>query len=334
MTTGFIHPRSGFWQIRSRSDPRWDRDGQYWSLVGESPLLMPAEANQALDEIQAALGTGLPDDLRLSTLPYPSPKFKKLFTRHVLLGCEAQKSLQSLTQDRDAGLPEVALNLETGVLSLGQPGQQPAHRIPAQFLGLFDPRQGCWQWGWLTAERGGTSPDIFNAVRSLRDNGVEHGIPELSYDQIPLGREDDRPWFNADYVAMASANVCGADCYVGMPVPGDEAVWSYWLVTAPGLLPRPQVEVRQIFAMLRDAIRHWGASLAGNDGRAIVRAYADARGYRVTDDGADRLRIDTPAGGNLFVAFDEHGDISGLDLPSGPESGKSSWLGRLLGGHL
>ena len=333
MSTGFIYPRSGFWQIRSKSYPRWDCDGQYWALVGEPPLLMPAEANQALDEIQAALGSGRPGDLRLATFPYPSPKFKKLFMRHFLLGCEAQNSLKSFMQDRDAGLSEVTLNLETGVLSLGQPGRQPVHRIPAQFLGLFDTRQGCWQWGWLTAELGGTNPDNFHAVRLLRDHGLEHRIPELLFDQIPLGREDDRPWFNADYVAMASAKVCGADCCVVMPVPGNNVVWSYWLVKTPALLPRPQMEVRQIFAMIRDAIRHWGAALTGSDGRAIVRAYADARGYRVIADGADRLRIDTPAGGNLFVTFDEHGDISGLELPPEPESGKSSWLGRLLGGH-
>ena len=55
MSTEFIYPRSGVWQIRSRSDPRWDRDGQYQSLVGEPPLLMPAEAKQALDEMQASL---------------------------------------------------------------------------------------------------------------------------------------------------------------------------------------------------------------------------------------------------------------------------------------
>ena len=294
---------------------------------------MPAEAKQALDEMQAALGSDPPDDLRQAALPYPSAKFKRLFTHHVFSACDAQKAFQELTQNREGGLLEVTLNLETGVVSLGHAGRQPDHRIPAQFLGLFDPRDGCWQWGWATAERGGTSPDVFNAVRSLGEYGIKHGIPELSFAQVPLGGKDDRPWFNADYVAMASANVCGADCYVAMPVPGDDVVWSYWLVTAPGLLPRRQRSARQIFAIIQDAVRHWGAALTGNDGRAIIRAYADARGYRVTDDGANRLRIDASSGGNLFVAFDQHGDIAGLDLAWGPESGKSSWLGRLLGRH-
>jgi hypothetical protein len=198
MPRGFVYPRSGFWQIRSKSDPRWDRQAQYWSLTGDPPLLVPAEAGQALDEVQAALGSVPPDDLRQLTIPYPSPKFKKLFTHRILAHCEAQKSFQTLTQGRDAVWPEVTLNLETGVLSLGSPGRQPERRIPAQFLGLFDPRQGCWKWGWFTAERGGTVPEVFQAAGSLRDHGVEHGIPELSYAQVPLGREDDRPWFNAD----------------------------------------------------------------------------------------------------------------------------------------
>jgi hypothetical protein len=52
MPTGFIHPRSGYWKISSKSDPRWDREEQYSSLTGEPPLLMPAEARRALDEIR------------------------------------------------------------------------------------------------------------------------------------------------------------------------------------------------------------------------------------------------------------------------------------------
>jgi hypothetical protein len=134
-------------------------------------------------------------------------------------------------------------------------------------------------------------------------------------------------------MAMAAADLCGADCYVAMPVPGDEVAWSYWLVTAPGLLPTPQSDGRQVFEMVREAIQHWGAALTGNNGRAIVRDYAKTRGYRVTEAGADRLRIDTLTGGELFVALDEHGDIAALDVPADPEPGKPSWLGRLLGGH-
>jgi hypothetical protein len=333
MPTEYIHPRSGFWQLRSKSDPRWDREGQYASLRGEPPLLMPAEAKQAVDEIQAALGSVPPDDLRQLTIPYPTPNFKKLFIHHVLARCEAQQSFQTLTQGAGARWPEVAMDLDAGVLSLGRPGRQPEQRIPVQFVGLFDPRAGLWQWGWCTAERGGTMPEVFKSAHALHDQGVERGIPELSYGQVPLGRDDDRPWFGADYMAIVSAGLSGADCYVATPVPGNEAVSSYWLVTDNGLLAPPPAEARALFATFRDAIQHWGAALTGNHGRAIVRAYADARGYRITDDGANRLRIDTPAGGNLVVALDEHGDIAGLDLPPGPETAKSSWLGRLLGGH-
>jgi hypothetical protein len=225
----------------------------------------------------------------------------------------------------------VTLSLETGVLALGRPGRQPEYRIPAQFLGLFDPRTGCWQWGWITAERGGTSPEVFSAARSIHDHGVAQDIPELKYAQIPLGREDDRPWLNADYMAMASANLCRADCYFAMPVPGDQVAWSYWLVTSEGLLS-PPTDARKIFATIRDTIQNWGAALAGSDGRAIIRAYAEARNLRVTDEGANHLRIETPTGGHLLVALDQNGDITGLDLPAGTKPGRSSWLSRLFGG--
>ena len=37
-------PRSGVWYLRSKTDPRWDRNGQYSSLAGDPPLQSPAEA--------------------------------------------------------------------------------------------------------------------------------------------------------------------------------------------------------------------------------------------------------------------------------------------------
>ena len=115
-------PGTGLWHLRSKKDPRWDRTGQYTSLVGEPPLLVPMEAQEAFEELQAELGESPPSDLRQITLPYPSPKLKQLFHSHVFAAADKQTLFQSLTREQEGGLSEVTLNRAEGVLSLGRPG--------------------------------------------------------------------------------------------------------------------------------------------------------------------------------------------------------------------
>ena len=96
-------PRSGLWHLRSKKDPRWDRTGQYTSFVGEPPLLVPMEAQEACLELQAELGESPPNDLRQITLPYPSPKLKRLFQSHVFAAADKQTLFQSLTREQERG---------------------------------------------------------------------------------------------------------------------------------------------------------------------------------------------------------------------------------------
>ena len=53
-------PRSGIWTLKSKSDARWDGEGQYDSLVGDPPLQTPAWAATFIDECHAKLGQAPP----------------------------------------------------------------------------------------------------------------------------------------------------------------------------------------------------------------------------------------------------------------------------------
>jgi hypothetical protein len=336
-----VIPRSGVWYLLSKKDPRWNRTGQYSSPLGGPPFANPAEAQQALEELRAELGEEPPNDLRQIGLPYPSPKFKRLFDFHVFAASERQGLFQSLTRSGEGGLSDVNLNWRTGELTVARPGADPVHRLPVQFLGTLDTRRPLWRWGWCS-EGLELSAASMNSARLLHDYGKEHEIPELTYDEIPLGQADDRPWFNVDYMAMASAHLCKAECYVAFPVREVSELWMYWLVIAPGLFAQPPIDSWRIFDVIRQAVPIWGRALQGSNCREVVRAYAGQMGCTVSEISELRLRIDTPSRGHLFVDFDESGEIGGIEHPPEPEPAQEpepkpappngNWLARLFGG--
>jgi hypothetical protein len=326
-------PGSGLWHLRSKKDPRWDRTGQYTSLVGEPPLLTPMEAQQAFEQLQAELGESPPTDLRQITLPYPSPKLKQLFHSHVFAAADKQTLFQSLTQEQEGGLSEVTLNRAEGVLGLGKPGETASLRLSAQFVGVLGVKQERWQWSWCSEEAIDLDPAALRFASIVKNYGIQYEIPELVYPLIPLGSAEDRPWFNVDYLLMATAHLCQADFYVAMPFDDAQEFLMFWFVQAPDLLPQPPSESRRFFDVIRQAMPHWASALNGAVGRELVRAYSDQKGYRVSGASNDRLRVDTLSGEHLFVQFDQSGNIAGLHLPEerGTQPEKASWLRRLFG---
>src|SRR5262249_27973289 len=146
---------------------------------------------------------------------------------------EKQALFQSVVREH---LTEVNLNWQVGELSLGEPGKKPAHVVPAQYLGIVDQEKAYWQWGWLSEGEGTLSPLAIKSARFLKEYGAQHEIPEMVYDEIPLGIGADRPWFNVDYLAVVSAHLTGADFYVALPAPHKPELLMYWLATGPQLL--------------------------------------------------------------------------------------------------
>jgi hypothetical protein len=327
-------PRSGLWNLHSKKDRRWNLQGQYSSMEwGPSPTSLPVEARQALEELTASLGEDPPDDVRFIFRPYPTPRLRRLFDANAFLATEKQGALFVLTQEK--GLSQLNMDLARGELSFSKPGQEPTHHFPAQFIGLLDQEHTYWQWGWVSAEKGSMSPLVLKSAFEIREFGQQQEIPELTYAEIALGRGDDRPWFNGDYLAMVACHLCKADFSVAAPAPDAPGLVMYWIVTAPDVLPKPSNESARMGLVIREAMANWASALQDSDGREIVRSYAALKNCTVTEESDRRLRIDAPSGDHIFIDFEESGGIYGIEFPPvpKPESTKVSWFKKLLGGR-
>lgn len=327
-----IVPRSGIWDLHSKKDRRWRLQGQYvLDAPGSDLAFTPAEARQALDELAASLGEDPPDDLRCLTRPYPLPGLQRLFAANVFLGTERQGALHVLTQER--GLSELSADLATGEIAFGRPGQGPAHRCRAQFIGLLAQEHACWQWGWVCEERGTMSPQVLESAVKIRDFGRAQRIPELTYPEIALGCGDDRPWFNEDYLALVACHIGDADFTVAAPAPDAPGLLMHWIVTAPDILPKATSKSVRMGYVIQEAMGRWAGALGDSRGRDIVRAYAAQKGCTVAEVADRRLRIDAPSGDHLFIDFDESGGIYGIELPpqASPAPKNASWWDRLRG---
>jgi hypothetical protein len=324
-------PRSGIWHLRSKQDPRWNRKGQYSSLLGDPPLAIPTEAQEAVAELRSTLDSDPPDDLQTIALPYPRPKLKKLFDFNAFATTERQVDLHQLAGE--GGLSEMSIDSRAAEVCLGKPGQPPTYRLAAQFLGFLSLDPPAWQWGWVCEEKGSLDPAALKSVQMVREYGKHHDIPEFSYAEITLGTADDRPWFNGDYLAMISAHICHADFYISGPVNNAPELVMYWLLEAPQVPPQPMSESRRMASAISQAMAAWANAIGGSSGREILRAYAEHKGCRLSEIAEHRLQVEASSGGSFFVDFDESGDISGLEIPAErQEPKKASWLNRLFGG--
>jgi hypothetical protein len=264
--------------------------------------------------------------------PYPTPKLRKLFDANAFLATEKQGTFHVLTQEM--GLGELNMELARGEISFSKPGQKPAHRFPAQFIGLLAQEHSCWQWGWVCEEKGSMSPAVLKSAREIREFGQAQKIPELTYAEIPLGSGDDRPWFNGDYLAMVARHLCKADFSVAAPAPDAPGLLMYWIVTAPDVLPKPRNASARMGYVIQEAMANWADALRDSGGREIVRAYAAQKDCKVTEESDRRLRIDAPSGDHICVDFEESGGIYGIEFPPEPkpESKKVWWFQGLFGG--
>jgi hypothetical protein len=323
-------PRSGIWHVRSKKDPRWNCEGQYSSLLGESPLEIPTEAHETVSELRSKLDSDPPDDLQYISLPYPRPQLKRLFDFNAFATTERQVDLHQLT--REGGLSEMSIDIRAAEVCLCKPGQAPAYRLAAQFLGFLSLNPPAWQWGWVCEEKGSLAPAALKSVNMVREYGKQHDMPELSYAEIALGSADDRPWFNGDYLAMIAAHICHADFYISGPVNNAPELVMYWLLTAPQVPPQPMSESRRMASAISQTMAAWANAIGGSSGREIIRAYATHKNCRMSEMGEHRLQLETSPGESFIVDFDDSGDISGLEIPAErQEPKKASWLNRLFG---
>jgi len=326
-------PRSGIWSLHSKKDRRWHGRGQYSSLDPDTfPVFVPHEARQAIEELKASLQAEPPDDLMCNCIPYPTPKLTKLFAANAFITTEKQGTFQFLTQTLE--LVQLSIDLASGMLSFSKPGEEPTHQFPAQFIGLLAQEALHWQWGWVAGERGSMSPVVLKAAQEIRSFGQQHDIPDLTYAEIALGHGDDRPWFSGNYLAMIACHLGKADFYVAMPAPDTPELMMYWIVTAPDVVPEPTNKIERFGLTINEAMTTWRDALSSSDGRKIIRAYAAQKNCTVSEDQNQRMRIDAPAGGHIFIDFEESGGIYGIEFPQEPEPEpkKKHWFKGLLRG--
>jgi hypothetical protein len=340
-------PRSGIWMVRCKSDRRWNLRGQYFSSEWWDPPASswPPEAIDALDQHRASLGSSPPEDLSCVYLPYPRGKLKRLFSASVLIATERQGALHCLTEE--SGLTILGLDREKGEVWFGKPGHEPAHRFRAQALGTLDQDNSLWHWAWVAEATGALNRGVLNSAKAMHEYGTKHKVPELTYEQIALGVEDDRPWFNAGYLSKIACHLCDADFVIAGGSSEQPSFKEFWLINAPGVLPQPESVSRRIFFVIREALNTWGPDLGGSPARKAVEAYAKQRNCAVSDwtgqeiewatheqgPGEIRLRIDDVSGGSMYVDFDKSGDITAFECPppQGQQPAKQSWLKRFFG---
>ncbi len=347
MAQSFGMPRSGTWMVCSKTDRRWNVRGQYFSSDWWNPPASnwPPEAIDAIERLRGSLGENPPLDLMCVYVPYPRSKLKRLFESSVLMTTERQGALDCLT--RESGLSISGLDRGRGEVWFGKPGGEPAHRFSAQALGVLDEEASIWQWAWVSEEKGGLSAGVFHSAGRLREYGTKHEVPELTYEQIALGVEDDRPWFNAGYLSKIACHLCDADFVIAGECSDRPKLTEFWLVKAPGILAPPQNVSIRMFYVIKEVLETWGPGLGGSRPRRAVEAYAQQKGCTVRDwDGQviewapkgrevyeRRIRIDDRSGESLNVDFDESGDISGMgySTPREEPPAEPSWLRRFLG---
>jgi len=347
MAQPFAMPRSGIWMVRSKSDRRWIVRGQYSSSDWWNPPASnwPPEAINAIEQLRTSLGSKPPEDLSCVYLPYPQGKLKRLFSSSILSATERQGALHCLTEE--GGLSILGLDRNQGEVWFGKPGHEPAHRFRAQVLGMLDDENSYWHWAWVGEATGALEPRVLHSTKILHDYGAKHNVPELTYEQIALGIDDDRPWFNASYICKIACHLCDADFTIAGGTSDQPNFKELWLVNAPGILPPPESVARRVFFVIKEALNTWGPSLGGSPARKAVEAYAQQRDCKVSDwtgrdvewaqekqqAGEFRIRFDDGSGGSMYVDFDESGDIAGMEClpPQRPQPAQQSRLKRFLG---
>jgi hypothetical protein len=212
---------------------------------------------------------------------------------------------------------------------------------------MLDQTAARWSWAWVAEEKNGWSPNVLKSVRQLHEYGTAHDVPELTYEHIALGLEDDRPWFNADYLAIAACHLCDADFAIAGGHSEQPQLKEFWLVKAPGILPPPESVSKRMFFVIKEALETWGPNLGGWRARKAVESYAEQRSCAIADwtgrelewaretpqGVAIRIRIEDASGGTIYVDFDQSGAIAGLGYPPSPghQLAKTPWIKRLFG---
>lgn len=164
-------------------------------------------------------------------------------------------------------------------------------------LGSSSPSRGTWIWSWQQPEH--FLPAVLAAAEATRRYGVDHDIPELAEDEVPLAAGLD------ERLVIAAKTVSGVHAHYTAGAGGGARVWM--LVRSDILVLDPPT-VRSVGRTIAEGL-HTGLAA---DHRAAVEGYARRRGLHLSEDADDRVVLSTADGG-VELTFDGSA-ISGIDV--------------------
>ncbi|OMH34884.1 DUF6882 domain-containing protein [Tersicoccus sp. Bi-70] len=164
-------------------------------------------------------------------------------------------------------------------------------------LGSSSPSRGTWIWSWQQPEH--FLPAVLAAAEATRRYGVDHDVPELAEDEVPLAAGLD------ERLVIAAKTVSGVHAHYTAGAGGGARVWM--LVRSDALVLDPPT-VRSVGRTIAEGL-HTGLA---TDHRAAVEGYARRRGLHLSEDADDRVVLSTADGG-VELTFDGSA-ISGIDV--------------------
>ena len=299
----------GQWRLSSQSDARWQASGESVSFDGRN---VPPEAKRAVDELKKRLQSAPPSDLACRFQPLhkslPTPALHQLFEVHVLAAADKLESFAALFPEGEEGGPRFLP--EQGELQFLDWEQKPTHHFKAQVLGVEYSEKANWRWAW----HGDAFPtEITRVARRIHKFGQERQVPEFVNPGVPLGNQQDRPWFNGDYLALTALGLAGADAYYVLESNGRK---TYLLLTVPSGLPAPESLPVRMGVILRRQFARWGEGFPAKGHRRAVRTYAHLNKCRLEETSETHFQLHTPAGELLHVHFEATGAFHTFECPT------------------
>lgn len=211
----------------------------------------------------------------------------QLLVNHGLPALDKQLHLSDLVGEADWLLDQDAGTLTFGGMTV----------CAAQVLGSQSDAAETWLWAWANSS---VPEHVARDAVAVRKYGTDHGIEELTRDELPLGGS-----ITGEALALIASELTHADAYYRGPFEGGAV---FVLLRLPEDAPRPApADVLRAVRTLSIAPMALAIPLP----RQVVANYVRSIGLIVEDSGRDLVGRDA-GGESLTVAFDLSGRIKAV----------------------
>jgi hypothetical protein len=205
--------------------------------------------------------------------------FDELYTDFVMASFDKQLRLADL----HAGQPW-EFDMDRGEILFND-----AVAYKVQILGTESEESGTWMWAW--ANTASQIPDsLLRAANDLRSFGAEHGVAELTDDEVALDRVDGHT------IALIGLGLCNAQAYYRCPYDGGAM---FVLITDDTLPLESGNRLERLSSTITQAI----SNLDIADHKAATIAYCRRQGLQF-EERDDALTV-TDGRSTLTIEFDD-----------------------------